>query len=269
MRRGLFILLVAGACSFSIVLYAKKPQKPVQKTFTEIVDVANHGVAAIVIPAGNYGLGLPIGSAFFIDEDYLASNAHVIRDAEKSAGEHWGIYAPVFLENGSRMVGYQFFGVNVVEVDDDYDLAILHVTNKPRRVPLPFSLAVGSLPIGTEVALTGFGLSAQFPATITATCASQTSQRFATEDPTLTQRLAAVTRFSSIFAIDKTIPGGFSGSPVYLKSTGVVYGVASGTIAGPLGGFGFVHPLKKLAEMLDKHSIPYSKVEPLDSFVNP
>ena len=167
------------------------------------------------------------------------------------------------------MTGYQFFAVSVIEVDDDYDLAILHVTDKPRRVPLAFSLAVGSVPIGTEVALTGFGLSSQFPATITATCASQTSQRFATEDPTLTQRLAAVTRFSSIFAIDRTIPGGFSGSPVYLKSTGVVYGIASGTIADPLGGVGFVHPLKKLSEMLDKHSIPYSKVEPLDSFVNP
>jgi S1-C subfamily serine protease len=269
MRTCLLILLIAGACGFSGAVYAKKPRTAAQKPFTEIVNMANHGVAAVVVPAGNSGLGLPIGSAFFVDEDYLVTNAHVIRDAQRRSGLGWGMYLPVFSEDGDRMVGYQFFGVEVTEVDDDYDLAILHVTSKPKRVPQPFSLAIGSLPVGTDVALTGFGLSAQFPATVTAVCASQTSQRFATEDPTFTQRLAAVTRFSSIFVIDRTIAGGFSGSPVYLRSTGVVYGIASGTFEDPLGGFGFVHPLKKLSEMLDKHSIRYTKVAPLDSFVNP
>ena len=90
MMKWLFVLLFAWGCCFSIVLYAKKPEKSVQKPFTEIVNQANHGVAAIVIPAGNNGLGIPIGSAFFVDEDYLVTNAHVILEAEKTSGQHWG-----------------------------------------------------------------------------------------------------------------------------------------------------------------------------------
>jgi hypothetical protein len=76
-------------------------------------------------------------------------------------------------------------------------------------------------------------------------------------------------RFSRVFAIDRPLAGGFSGSPIYLRESGVVYGIAvqlrpdfsSGSPAMAMG-----ESLEKAKVMLDGKGVHYTSVAPM---VNP
>jgi S1-C subfamily serine protease len=236
------------------------------RPFTQTIDDAQQGIAAVVIP-GEYGIGVAVGTAFFVSNEYLLTAAHVLR-----APNIAGLYIPMFVPNTKRIAGMEPIRFQVVEADDDYDIALLRATSKPRRQIRPFTIAVGSLPSGTEVAVTGYGSLADFPLTMTAFTASQGSMRFGSGLLRAQRHEPQFGRFSSVFVLDRPLPGGFSGAPVYVRDSGVVYGVAvevrpdlnSGAPAMALA-----HPLKKAKEYMDKHHVQYQLAAPLDDFVNP
>src|SRR5262249_47396441 len=153
----------------------------------------------------------------------------------------------------------------------DYDVALLKIRGDIRRQVRPFRIAIGSLLPGEEIAITGYGALADFPMTFTGFAASQGSMHFGSG----LRKAQARPEFggsSSVFVIDRPIPGGFSGSPVYVRNTGVVYGIAVKIRPDPNTGapaMSLAHPLKKAQEFLDKHYVRYTAVAPRDSFVNP
>ena len=181
-------------------------------------------------------------------------------------------FVPLLVPNTKRIGGMEVISFEVVEIDNDFDIALLRATSKPRRRIMPFKLAFGLLPPGTEVAVTGYGSLADFPLTMTAFVASQGSMHFGSGLLQAQQAQLQFGRYSSIFVLDRPLPGGFSGSPVYVRDSGIVYGIAvevrpdlnSGAPAMALA-----HPLKKAEEYLNKHHVQYVSVPPVDDFVNP
>jgi len=279
--------VLSGLLLFALALFGlsgqqrgteSKPRKKVSRMpFTQVVDHAQHSVAAIVRQK-QQGIGTPIGSSFFINEQgYLVTNAHVIREAEalRSQGVPVALYLPAFFQETSYIVGMDVAEFDVVAIDDTYDVAVLKVdAGKLRRKPSFFQLSVTAVPPGTEIAYTGYPLSQDFPVTVVCRAATQ-----GTHQP-ITQALSAGSKITgSFFLVDSPIHRGSSGSGVYLRETGVVVGIASGSFTAPIetergpaanvgtGALGYVRPLKRLVEILDEKQIAYSKVPPLDESV--
>ncbi len=243
---------------------------------TTVADHAQHAVVAIV-QGTNLGVGTPIGSGFFINEDgYVVTNAHVYREAErlKSEGSPVGLYVPAFVPGTNRIGGMDAADLELVAIDDGYDVAILKAS-KLRRKPNFFKLSVTAVPVGSELAFTGYPLSQDFPVTVACGAATQ-----GTHEP-LIQLLSGNTKITgSFFLVDVPIHRGSSGSAVYLRENAVAVGIATGSFAapletgqGPVGSagtvaFGYVRPLRRLVELLDEKKVSYTKVPPLDEFVN-
>ncbi len=250
-------------------------EKAKPMTYTETVDHAQHSVASI-IREGERGIATAIGTAFFINEEgYLVTNAHVIREALalRSQGTGVGLYFPVYVPGTNRIGGMDAPGFRIVAVDDDYDVAVLK-TEDLRRKPGFFKLSVTGVPPGTELAYTGFPLAQDYPVTVACRAATQ-----GIREP-MAQVLSHGPKISgSFFLIDVPIHRGHSGSGVYLMENGVVVGIASGSFLAPVetqqgpagnvgtGAFGYVRPLRRLVEILDEKKIVYSRVSPIDEFV--
>jgi len=231
----------------------------------DVINDAHEGIAAVVLP-GQYGIGVAVGTAFFVSDEYLLTAAHVIKNADGA-----GLYLPIFVPGTKRIGGSDACAFEVVEIDDRSDIALLKIRCKPRRIIRPFRISIGSLPPGIEIAVTGYGALADFPMTFTAFTASQGSMHFGSGLRQM-QRLPQFGEGSSVFVLDRPLPGGFSGSPVYLRNSGIVYGVAVEVKADLNTGapaMALAHPLKKAQQYLEKHHVRYTAVAPLDSFVNP
>jgi V8-like Glu-specific endopeptidase len=254
------------------------------RPLTEIVSEAQKGVAAVVVPAtvsiagAGMMIGSSIGTAFFVSDEYLLTAAHVIRAAPKEY-----LKLPIFgaPPDVNRSVGTEVVQFEVIEIDDEFDVALLHLLSRPLTTKKatsthvrPFRVAIGSLSPGEAVAITGFGAGADEPLTVTGFTASQGFMQFDTA-VRLMHYAETAPRFgekSSIFVIDRPIAGGFSGSPVYLRDSGVVYGIAVAVKPDPNSGapaMSLAHPLAKARELLDRHSIKYSSVTPLNPSVGP
>jgi len=244
--------------------------------FTNVAAHAQQSVAAIV--AGTeIGIGAPIGTAFFInDEAYLATNAHVIREAErwKGQGVPVALYVPTFLPETSRIRGMEALEIGVLAIDDDYDVAVLRADNL-RRTPGFLPLCVTKVPPGTELACTGYPLSQDLPVTVVCHAATPGTQE------ALVKVLSRGSKIlGSFFLVDVPIPHGSNGSAVYLKEAPVAVGIASGSFLAPAAkergvgenaptsAFGYVRHLQHLVEILDEKRIAYSLAAPLADTVN-
>ena len=68
----------------------------------------------------------------------------------------------------------------------------------------------------------------------------------------------------TMFFVDAPIHGGQSGSPVYLRESGVVIGIATGALNALDGGtdfasaVGYVRPIRHLRRLLQQHNISHS-----------
>jgi S1-C subfamily serine protease len=236
-----------------------------KRDFSAIIDEAHQGIAAVVVP-GEGGIGITVGTAFFVSDEYLITAAHVVRGQRVT-----GLYVPAFEGGTTRIIGSYAMAYETVEISDEYDVALLRIVGKARRAVKPFILAIGTLHPGREVAVTGFGSLADFPLTFTGFVASQGSMHFGA-GLRQAQRRPTFGEKSSVFVIDRPIPAGFSGSPVYLRDTGVVYGIAAEIrpdLNSNTPAMSLAHPLVKAKEFLDKHKIAYRIVAPEDAFVNP
>lgn len=49
-----------------------------KRDFSAIIDEAHQGIAAVVVP-GEGGIGITVGTAFFVSDEYLITAAHVVR----------------------------------------------------------------------------------------------------------------------------------------------------------------------------------------------
>lgn len=247
--------------SVGLMGFATKDKKSAPPSFVEIVEQVQHGICSIVAARTPDEIGMPVGSGFFINADgYFITNAHVARYFSELVSQRLsvGLYFPRFdfVAGKSGIVGMGAADVSFVDIDDASDIAIGHSTNirggKAGFLHMQFDQPI---PSGTEVALSGFPLGEKFPITMTASIASQIES-------------------TSYFFVDRPIFHGFSGSPVYLRSSGVVVGIASRsfnagieTRAGPstdltAPAFGQVLTLDILRGKLAERKIEYNQVLP-------
>lgn len=247
--------------SVAVTGFSTKDKKPAPPNVLEIVEQVQHGICALVAGQTPDEIAIPIGSGFFINADgYFITNAHVARYFSELASRRLsvGLYFPRFdsVAGKPRIVGMGAADVSFVEVDDTSDIAIGHATDirggKPRFLHMQFDQPISS---GTEVALSGFPLGEKFPITVTASIASQIESM-------------------SYFFVDRPVFHGFSGSPVYLRSSGEVVGIAARsfnagieTSAGPstdlaAPAFGQVLTLDILRGKLVERNIAYNGPQP-------
>jgi S1-C subfamily serine protease len=246
---------------FSIPFFASGREK--NEPFVSVINSAQQGIAAVVVPGPEF-FGLSVGTAFFVSDEYLLTAAHVIKDRPNSS-----LYIPILVPNSSRLGGMDTLEFEVTEVSDDFDVALLKLKTRAKRKVLPFKLAVGTLPAGTEVAVTGFGSLANYPLTFTGFVASQGAMYFGLG---LQQPLPEFGKLSSVFVVDRPLPSGFSGAPVFVRGSGVVYGIAVETKRDLNSGapaMSLAHPLRKARELLEKHHVPYLQITPSDAAVSP
>jgi len=271
-------VMIASFLTFGLVLPFLNTQKKASHPgaekerplgFGEVIDHANHGVCAIVRADNQLGFGVPIGSGFFVnDSGYFVTNAHVARSyfSLRGQGVPVGLSVPTFVPNSSRIGGAGVADVTEVEISDEADIALLRADNfrgagKPNFLRLKFDSEIRP---GDEVAITGFPLSHPDPITITASVAS------AWENGTFVDDLSGGRPPGPYYFVDKAIFRGFSGSPVYLRATGDVVGIAARTLSAPLEtivgpsdalkvpALGQVLTLDKLRGMLTKHNVSYT-----------
>jgi S1-C subfamily serine protease len=242
-------------------------------TFGEVIDHANHGVCAIVRADNGLGFGVPIGSGFFVnDSGYFVTNAHVARAylSLRDQGVAVGLSVPVFVPNSSRIGGAGVADITVVEIGDEADIALLRAENfrgtgRPGFLRLKFNSEIRP---GDEVAITGFPLSHPHPITLTASVAS------AWENGTFVDDLSGAKYPGPYYFVDRAIFRGFSGSPVYLRATGDVVGIAERTQNAPVEttvgpsdslkvpALGQVLTLDKLRGILTTHNVSYTTATP-------
>src|SRR5438132_4160608 len=120
------------------------------RNFAEVITEAEEGIAAVVVPGSLPGVGIAVGMAFFVSDEYLLTAAHVIRAAEKEPA--MALYVPRFVPNTKRIGGSDSLQFEVTAIDNNFDIAVLHVKTKNRNKVHPFAIALGSLAPGTEVA---------------------------------------------------------------------------------------------------------------------
>lgn len=279
MVRRLAIFTLVATCVVGAQISAgQKASRTVPKRITalsleEVAWDVMHGVVAVVIPEKNRTdaqLGVPVGTAFFVSDEYVATNAHVIREAESQSGNGaWALRASYFDTKIHRIVGYQVLRAELVDINDSEDVALLKLKDRPDQPVRPFVLALGFPTMGTPLAFAGFGLLVDHPLLLTAFMASQGTEHFAIGlDPNhpISKLLRETLRTSTVWVIDRSIPGGFSGSPVFLRTDGVVYGICSGSTGDVLGGVGFVHSLQALSKMLTARSISFKTAAPQEEY---
>jgi len=162
-----------------------------------------------------------MGTGFAIlDGQYVVTNRHVIPALMEPKEQ-----LVVFVGKGKKPA---FRKATVVRKSALYDLALLKITGDP----LPtFKLGGASLvPEGTEIAFTGFPIGAilgLFPATHQGIVSSLTP--LAT--PVNNSKLLEVTNIKRlrdpflVYQLDSTAYPGNSGSPIYDRKSGVVYGI--------------------------------------------
>ena len=261
---GLILFLIASTTVSSTQKIKKRQKMP---EFAKVINEVHHSIVSFV-EAGEFGIGQPFGSGFFINPDhYIVTNAHVIREAESRKAENKlvGMYVLSFVPGTERISGMNTMGYEIIEIDDEHDVAVLRGTNIDYSPHSFLRLSVTSVPVGTELALTGFPLLRLVPITVTCIAAG-----VPVHDLPLPQ-----SQRGFAFVIDRPIARGQSGSPVYLRDIGVVVGIASGSLNAPLetaqgptyaagyGALGFVRPLSYLEEILKRRGIGFSSVPPL------
>ncbi len=250
-------------CLLLLVSTAQSRSK--KHDFSSVIDEAHQGIAAVVVP-GEGGIGITVGTAFFVSDEYLLTAAHVVRGQRPT-----GLYVPAFEAGTTRIIGSYAMAYEIVEISDEYDVALLRIASKARRPVRPFTLAIGTLHPGREIAVTGFGALADFPMTFTGFVASQGSMHFGA-GLRQAQRRPSFGEKSSVFVIDRPLAAGFSGSPVYVRDTGIVYGIAAEIrpdLNSNTPAMSLAHPLVKAREFMDAHHVPYRTAPPENTFVAP
>ncbi|MDP2561304.1 serine protease [Psychrobium sp. 1_MG-2023] len=196
------------------------------------------------------------GTGFVVTDGlHIVTNKHVI-PAELDFNEE----LIIFIGSGNRP---EYRVAQLLSKSAGYDLAILKIDGKPLR---PFKLAGDALvPEGSDIAFTGFPIGAilgLYPVTHQGIISSHT--------PIVTPvsgsgelDVAHIKRLKSpflVYQLDATAYPGNSGSPVYDKKTGVVYGVLNRvfvketkeSVLEKPSGISYAIPVKFLNKMLKK-----------------
>jgi len=155
-----------------------------------------------------------------LDGQYIVTNRHVI-PSQLAPKEQ----LVVFIGSGKMS---QYRKATVIKKSALYDLALLKIDGDPLPV---FTLGSADLLVeGTEVAFTGFPIGAilgLYPATHQGIISSLTPLI----TPVNNSKLLAVTHIKRlrnpflVYQLDATAYPGNSGSPLYDKKTGVIYGI--------------------------------------------
>lgn len=184
------------------------------KPWSEIIEDISPSIVKIKTNSGQ-------GSGFFIDKQLIATNYHVIEDAD-------------FIKINKIDKDKQFMG-QMVAYDPDRDLAIIKVTSTKAR-PLPLSV---EMPKGEEIKVIG-NPGGGFEGTVT------------------TGNISAIKRWNetTLIQIDAAINRGNSGGPVILRD-GSVIGIATAKVyydrsENSIEGIGFCVSAKDLINLIDR-----------------
>jgi len=179
---GTTLIALSLLCSAN----AQKPHQIAEKAFPSVV---------LLVMQDAQGQTLALGSGFFVREDVVASNAHVIEGASKG-----------FAKLVGQKTQYEISGV--VRIDYEHDLVLLALKNA-QAPPLPLGDS-SHVEIGDEVYVVGnpLGLEGTFSSGIVSALRDIGSNR--------------------ILQITAPISPGSSGGPV-LDAEGKVIGVATAT----------------------------------------
>jgi serine protease Do len=152
-------------------------------------------------------------TGFLVNPDgYLVTNAHVVEDLQQCLGgvSDGRILAKLPAPGETVARG---FACDVVGIDEVHDLAVLKMMRPLASTTRTFAfIEVQEPPVGTAVRVTGHPEFAWQPLT-------QFGQVVRWDALRLRQKSAQTTR---VFVVDIALRRGNSGSPVYLKSGGVV-----------------------------------------------
>ncbi|GGF65564.1 hypothetical protein GCM10011338_17400 [Alteromonas lipolytica] len=243
--------------AFSLFSHAFADQKLV-----ETVKVVTKGVGAIGIFTPLEAKAPSImGSGFVVgDGSYAITNYHVVdKDLDPTIVQYY-----VFLSG----VGQKFKTIKaeVVAFDPLHDLALLKLSEK---LP-PLTLANDELlPIGTDIAFTGFPIGAVlglFPATHRGIVAAITPDAIPAKgaDQLSLKMLQRLGTTQLIYQLDATAYPGNSGSAVYDQRSGQVVGVINKVIVKDTkesalsspSGISYAVPVKYVHELIKRAKIP-------------
>jgi len=166
------------------------------------------------------------GTGFIISKSgEVATCAHVYDQIPENQRQYLMINIPDQVDN-NRILNYRRFKAELSRVDKEHDLAILKIQGSGDYIFNPINnfgdlsdvvegddLLILGYPLATELISSGFGI------TMTADQCIASSIKRRSIDGSL-----------DFFMVDTHINNGSSGSPVFLKSTGEIVGVASGKV---------------------------------------
>jgi S1-C subfamily serine protease len=262
-------------------------------------ELSQRCVAAVVVDSNirdarspDWPIYVAVGTAFVLENKlgYLATNAHVVREAGARIGEsivvglryplRWAYKGEKPRINVGQKASLQNMSMTirarVVEVDDESDVALLRARDgKTLDENCSPRLSTDLPRPGAQIVITGYPLFAEVPITIRTHVATELFQGSQIEFARYEQNLKRTGKKPYIgarFLVDATIYGGSSGSPVQIGATGPIVGIASGSLASPLvtglsrserelgsRAFGYVIPIYRLLQMLDKEKVSYAK----------